>query len=194
MLAGKPRPAARVDAWKRATGQRDTATVLEHYALLPRVDDAIASKNLREARHLANIAASGVTANDALPLYYLQRVASVPDLARRHARAPERSWKFELWLASNLAQRDRASARALVEEQFNYFHKAPPAWPDVIAFYRDHGFVEQAKSMAQDCLLAMPSYRAACIASAKTESERAAERAAAEREAKRLADKIIKAK
>ena len=199
LLAGKPRPAARVEAWKTALKQRDTAAVIDHYALLPAIEEAIAARKLSEAFQLAQTAASGSTANDALPLYYLQTVTGlmqpgqmVPDLLRRHLRAPERSWKFELLMANSVAKRDRALGKALIEEQFQYFHKAPPAWPDLIAFYREQGFNAEAKSMAQECAWKLPSYRESCVHNAKTEAELQAEKAAAEREGKRLADKLIK--
>lgn len=199
LLVGKPRPTARSEAWKSTLKQRDTTVLLDHYALFPAIDEAIAAKRLPEALQLANTAASGATANDALPLYYLQTVTGlmrpgqmVPDLPRRHLRASERSWKLELLIASSLARRDRLGGKVLIEEQFLYFHKAPPAWPELIAFYRDNGFNTEAKSMAQECSAKMPSYRTACVQSAKTESEQQAEKAASEREGKRLSDKLIK--
>lgn len=201
VLAGKPRPAQRAEAWKSALKQRDTAVLLNHYALFPAIDEAIAAKRLPEALQLANTAASGPTTNDALPLYYLQTVTGlmqqgqmVSDLPRRHLRAPERSWKLELLIASSLAKRDRAVGKALIEEQFLYFHRAPPAWPELIAFYRENGFNTEAKTMAQECSAKLPAYRTACVQSAKTESEQQADKAAAEREGKRLADKLIKSR
>ncbi len=199
LLAGKPRPAARAQAWESVMKQRDTSVVLDHYAMFPAIEQAIATKRLPEALRLANLSASGATANDALPLYYLQLVTSlmqpgqlVPDLLRRHSRSPERSWKLELIIASSLAQRDRAVGKARIEEQFQYFQKAPPAWPDLIAFYRDNGFNVEAKSMAQECSLKMPSYRTPCVQAAKTESELQADNAVTEREAKRLVDKLTR--
>jgi predicted Zn-dependent protease len=199
LLAGKPRPPARAAPWKAALAERDTAVILQQYALIPSIESAIVARNLPEARRLAQQAASGVTANDAAPLVYLQMVtelvqpgAAAPDFQARNLRAAERSWQFQLRQAQTLARRDRARGRALAEQQFEYFRKAPPAWPDLIAFYRDNGFVDQAKAMAQDCVWAQPSYRVACLESAKTESDRAVEKAASEREAKRLVDKWIK--
>lgn len=199
LLAGKPRPPPRTERWKAVLAERDTAVILQQYALIPSIEAAISARNLPEARRLAQQAASGVTANDAAPLVYLQMVtelmqpgAVATDLQARNLRAAERSWQFQLRQAQILARRDRARARLLAEQQFEYFRKAPPAWPDLIAFYRDNGFIDQAKAMAQDCVWAQPSYRVACLESAKTESDRSAERAAGDREAKRLVDKWIK--
>ena len=115
--------------------------------------------------------------------------APVGDLARRHLNAAERSWKFEYLQSVGLAKSNRAGGRSLLDQQFAYFQKAPVLWPDVIAFYRDNGYLDDARAMAQTCLLRMPAYRAACSESAKTDAERQAEAAAAERKAKEIVDK-----
>lgn len=201
LMAGKPRPTARVEPWKAALKQRETAAVMDNYAQLPRVEEALARKNMVEAQRLAKSAASGPTANDALPLYYLQLVGTgnqpgygMYDLYKRHSQAKERSWKFELLAANMVAQRDRKLGRDMMEQQFVAFNKAAPAWPDVIAFYRDNGFVDQAKSMARDCAISMPSYRQACVDNSTTAAERAANDAANDQKAKQLVDKMFKKK
>ena len=201
LIAGKPRPVARVDVWKAAMRQSETAEVLDKYALLPGIDEALARKNFTKAQQLSKQAASGLTANDALPLYYQQMVFgmnqpgyTLADVYFRHAKAKERSWKFELMLASMVVRRDKALGREIAESQFNYFRKAPPAWPDMIVFYRENGFIDQARALSRDCALSMPSYRTVCIDSAKTDSEKAAEQAAADRKTKQVVDKMFKKK
>lgn len=161
----------------------------------------MANKNMAEAQRLAKIAASGLTANDALPLYYLQMVAPQNqrgatnyDTFVRHSRAVEKSWKFDMLMARLVAQNDKALGRQMVEQQFMAFRKAPPAWPDVIGFYRDHGFDDQAKAMARECTFTMPSYRQACVDNSITKAEQAARAAASEKKAQKMVDKLFKKK
>jgi hypothetical protein len=135
----------RTSPWEAARRDPATAEILAHYALLGQVEDALAWRDYASAVKTANVAASGRTANDALPLFLLGQSlalarpgAPVGDLARRHLNAAERAWKFEYLQSVGLAKSNRAGGRSLLDQQFAYFQKAPVLWPDVIAFYR-HG-------------------------------------------------------
>ena len=195
-LAGRPRVAARTAPWEAARKEPATAEILAHYAMLAQVDDALARRAYPEALKLATASASGRTATDALPLYTLAVAtlqanprAVTTDLARRHLAAPERSWKFELMAIDGETRRNRVNGRAMLEQQFAYFQKAPALWPDVIAYYRDNGYLPEAKAMAQTCIWKLGNYRDACIVSSTTEAERKEQQAATDRKAKELVDK-----
>ena len=199
LLQGRPRSPAQVKPWNDAVQQPATAEKLAHYALLPNVEAALAEARLKEAQKLAQDAASGASALDAMPLYYLSLANDLakarPDgveVLRRHMKSPERSWNLSVLLARRTAGSNRAAATAMLEEQFAQLGKVPVIWPDLIAFYRDHGQVEKAKNMSGTCVLEFAAYREQCIANAMTESERKTQEAANERKSKEIVDKTFK--
>lgn len=195
-LAGRPRPAARTAPWIAVRKDPATAEILAHYSMTADAEDALTRNANAEALKLASVAASGRTANDAWPLYTLIRAtqavrpnAPTADLARRQATAPERSWRFELYAIREEAKRNRPAARTHLNQQFDYYQKAPAMWPEMIAYLRDNGSLEEARSMAQTCALRAGIYRASCLDSATTDAERQVAQAASERKAKEIVDK-----
>jgi len=195
-IAERPRPPGRVAPWEAVRKEAGTAEILAHYALLGPAEEAIARKNYPEALRIATRAASGRTASDALPLMTLVSAnlaarpnVSVTALRDRHRNSVERSWKFELMAGQELARTNRTAGRKLIDEQFAYFRKAPVLWPDVIAFYRDNNYLDEARAMAGTCRLEMVSYSESCQESAKTVAEKQAEKAAGERKGKEIAER-----
>ncbi len=199
LLEGRARSPAKVKPWTDAVRDPPTAEKLEHYALLSSVSTALGEARVKDAQKLAQDAASGASALDAMPLYYLSLANDLakmrPDgleVLRRHLKAPERSWKLSLLLARRMATSNRTAATGMLEEQFAYLGKVPAIWPDLIAFYRDFGQVEKAKNLSGTCVLQFAAYRDACIANATTERERKVQEAASERKTKELVDKSFK--
>ena len=142
---------------------RCAACRLVHYDLLPNVEVALA-----EARP------DGV------------------EVSLLHMKSPEHSWNLSVLLARRTAGANRTAATAMLEEQFAQLGKVPVIWPDLSAFYRDHGQVEKAKNMSGTCVLEFAAYREQCIANATTESERKTQEAANERKSKEIVDKTFK--
>jgi predicted Zn-dependent protease len=195
-LATRPRPTARTASWEAVRHEAGTAEILAHYELQTKVSEALARNAYAEALKLAAQGASGRTANDALPLYTLRTVTllakpgtSVADLDRRQLAATERSWMYVFTVIKETAQANRSKARAMLEQQLAYFQKAPALWPDVIAFYRSNGYLDEARAMANTCVLQHGAYREACIDSARTDEEKKAMAAASEQKAKEIADR-----
>lgn len=199
LLAGRQRLPAQVKPWADALRDPSTAGKLAHYELLSQIEAALVDKRLKDAQRLAQDAASGASALDAMPLYYLSLVNDLaktrPDgveVLRRHLKAPERSWKLSLLLARRTASSNRAAATAMLEEQFTDLGKVPAIWPDLIAFYRDYDQVEKAKNLSRTCVLQFAAYREPCIANATTENERKVQDAATESKAKEIVDRTFK--
>jgi hypothetical protein len=197
LLAGRPRPTARTAPWEAARKEASTAEILAHYALLPKVEDALGRNAYTEALKTASVAASGRTASDAWPLSLLRTATmlakpgtSVAELDRRQLTAAERSWQYTSIIIKETAQTNRTNARAMLEQQFSYFQKAPALWPEVIGLYRNSGYLDEARAMANTCALKLASYRDACISNAQTDAEKKAISVASEQKGKELADRI----
>lgn len=196
-LEGRPRPTARTAPWEAIKNEAGTAEILAHYALLPKVEDALSRNAYAEALKTANVAASGRTANDAWPLSLLRTTTllakpgtSVAALDKRQFSAPERSWQYASIVIKEAAQNNRANARAMWEQQFAYFQKAPALWPEVVGLYRRSGYLDEARAMANTCALTLANYRDACIVNAQTDEEKRAIAAASEQKAKEIADQL----
>ncbi|MDM0029180.1 M48 family metalloprotease [Variovorax saccharolyticus] len=197
-LAGRPRSEARVEPWRKAARHPETAEILDHYAKAEMVPDLLESNRPQEAYKLARIAASGRTANDAMPVFQLAQASGAMRaspaqqqlILLRHLDATERSWKMVLQVSRNATRSNRTAAKNLLDAQFDLFGRPPMLYPEVIEFYRLNGFANEAKSLSATCTIRYADYRDACSASAKSDAEKQAEKAAAEREGKKLADQL----
>ncbi|WP_321952322.1 M48 family metalloprotease [Paraburkholderia bannensis] len=198
LIVGK-RPPATVAPWNAARAQRRTKEVLAHYALLADIDMLDAQRRYAEAWRLAQKAASGVTANDAAPDFYLVNALALSharsnetptQIFARNLKSPERSWRIQVMLAEAMLATNRAQARPFLESQFAYFGEAPKTWPDMIAFYRDSGDVNAGKQMAMTCGLKYADYRAACSDASMTPAEVAEIKAKTDAHAKIIVDNV----
>ncbi|MEM5401264.1 M48 family metalloprotease [Paraburkholderia unamae] len=198
LIAGK-RPPATTAPWEAARKQRHTKEVLAHYAMLSDIDMLEAQHRYVEAYRLAQRAASGATANDAAPDYYLANLLALSharssetpgQILARNQKAPERSWRVQVQLADAMAASNRAQARAFLEGQFAWFGQAPQTWPDMIAFYRDTGDVQRGKQMALACGINFANYRAACSNASMTPAELAQIKAKTDAHAKMIVDNV----
>ncbi|SDC70998.1 M48 family metalloprotease [Paraburkholderia lycopersici] len=198
LIAGK-RPPATTAPWQAARKQRHTKEVLAHYAMLGDIDMLEAQQRYAEAYRLAQKAASGATANDAAPDFYLANLLALSharsnetpaQILARNQRAPERSWRVQVQLADAMAASNRAQARAFLEAQFAWFGQAPQTWPDMIAFYRDTGDVQRGKQMALTCGVNFPNYRAACSNASMTPAELAQIKAKTDAHARMIVDNV----
>ncbi|SDJ46930.1 hypothetical protein SAMN04487926_1537 [Paraburkholderia steynii] len=142
--------------------------------------DLLIAGDRHTALKLAKQAASGKTANDATTVRTLATVVdetgsanqnAVTDILLRNLKAPERSWRIQVDIANRLSMTDRAKARVFLDQQFQYFGKAPKLWPDVIAFYQRTGDDQLSKQMALACAAALPDYRNACVTASQSAAE-----------------------
>jgi beta-barrel assembly-enhancing protease len=198
LIAGK-RPPAIVAPWDAARSQRRTKEVLAHYAMLADIDMLEAQHRYTDAWRLAQKAASGATANDAAPDFYLVNALALSharsseqptQIFARNLKSPERSWRIQVMLADAMLAANRAQARSFLESQFVYFGEAPKTWPDMIAFYRDSGEVQLGKQMAATCGLKYADYRAACSNASMTPAELAEIKAKTDAHAKIIVDNV----
>ncbi|MFD1557965.1 M48 family metalloprotease [Paraburkholderia silviterrae] len=196
LIAGKRVPATTAP-WEAARNQRRTKEVLAHYAMLADIDEAQAEHRYADAWRLAQKAASGASANDAAPDFYLANALALSharsnegpvQIFARNLKSPERSWRMQVWLADAMMATNRAQARAFLEAQFAYFGQAPKTWPDMIAFYRDSGDVQLGKQMALTCGLKFTDYRSACSNASMTPAELAEIKAKTDAHAKMIVD------
>lgn len=221
LMAGKPRPQATVEPWKRALAQPRTAAVLLNYQRVADARTALQQQDFRTARKLALEASSGPTAQHALPLMMLDLtenyadtnppVKTVPSrargtpqrpavvqrnihpLERNIGSEPDRAWRIYLTRANQLlGAGQNAQAKAVMADGMGYFDQAPAAWPEAIAFVGGLDGWDKAKQMAQTCAQRFPSSATLCQQAAASPQERAASQQKAEAKAKSIVDKWIK--
>ena len=215
LMAGKPRPTATVQPWKRALAQPKTAAVLMNYQRVTDAQAAIQQQDFRGARKLALEAASGPTAQHALPALMMDLTdnyaepnaarmrklpaASAPPqrrvdpLERNLKSEPDRAWRLYVIRANQLLGAGQtAQAKAVMVDGFGYFDKAPAAWPDAIAFSGQAEGWDKAKEMAQTCAKRFPSSASSCQQAAASPQDIAVAAKNAEDKAKSITDKWLK--
>ena len=176
----RPRPAPRTAPWKQALREAQTAEILAHFAMLPRIAEAHAAGKHAQALQLAKKAASGATENDATMLLTLQNAMQLngaPPLEQGRVLAKSRESLQPSWnaLRQSIALTALPSNPALGNEAmgvlFTAFGELPAAMPDTIAFYKLTNYGLGQTALLARCTL-YASYRNACIDSSKTEQER----------------------
>ena len=200
-LLPRPRPQPRVTPWRNALKEKATAEILAHYALLPRVEQLMASNKTRDALKLAMTAASGATASDGAALLRLYEVMQKTNTGSRTEQikvllrnqdSPQRSWAVQMVTANALAATDKVKAKEFLDQQYAYFGKASRTVPDVIGFYNvvlaDN---TTATMMALQCTVTNPRFREICADRAKTDAQRQAEKAQSEAKSKAIAEGIV---
>jgi predicted Zn-dependent protease len=186
LLKGKPRPPARVEPWTKAQTQPRTATILKNYQAASDAQAALQQKNLSNALKLANQAASGPTAQQALPVMALSLAQAAQSGANAKTQAAktldrnltsdiDRSWRIVALRTTDLMESGQKNqAHSVLDKGFDYFHQAPLAWPEAIAFYDKLDGSVKAKQLAQQCATNYPPYANQCNQAAMTPAEQAA--------------------
>lgn len=215
LMAGKPRPAATTQPWRRALAQPRTAAVLINYQRATDAQAALQQQDFRAARKLALEAASGPTAQHALPVLMLDlteiyaetqpaparraptRSAAVQrhvDPLDRNLRSePDRAWRIYVTRANKLLGAGQSTqAKSVMSEGFAYFDNAPAAWPDAIAFAGQAQGWDKAKQLAQTCAQRFPSSATLCRKAAASPQEVAEAARQSEAKAKSITDKWFK--
>ncbi|WP_232519287.1 M48 family metalloprotease [Caballeronia insecticola] len=181
-VMGDKRPDPRKDAWEAARKRGSTPTILTHYASTADVQNLQAAGQYSQALDLAQKAASGVTANDAYPVFLLSNLMALahsgsPDaqaqVLRRNQNSRDPSWLIQTNLARRVAVKDPRQGESFLLQQFDYFDRASITWPSVISYYREHGNVQHANELAQTCSIKYPDMKAACLAAAKAPTQQA---------------------
>ncbi|WP_250515476.1 M48 family metalloprotease [Caballeronia sp. INDeC2] len=181
-VMGDKRPDPRKEPWEAAKKRGATPTVLAHYASTTDVVSLQAAGQYGQALDQAQRAASGVTANDAYPLFLLTNLMALahsgsPDAQtqalRRNRNSRDPSWLIQANLARHIAANDPRQGESFLMQQFDYFDRAPAAWPSVVAYYRERGNVQHANELAQTCSLTYPEMKTACVAAAKAPTQQA---------------------
>lgn len=199
LMAGKPRPSATTAPWGKARAQRRTAALLKNYKAASDAQQALKMEDYALARKLAAQAASGPSATHALPLFTLSlaqagqgaRAASLLD--RNLASEADRSWQVYVMRANTLlGAGQRAPARKVMDQGFDYFRNSPLAWPDAIRFYGQAENWEKAKELAQECRTRFASYSGECDNAAQTPAERAEAERRSEQKSQSLVNKLFK--
>ena len=176
----RPRPAPRTAPWKQALREPQTAEILAHFALLPRIAQAHTAGKHGEALQLAKKAASGATENDATMLLTLQNAMQLngaPPVEQGKLLAKSRESLQPSWnaLRQSISLMTLPAQPALGNEAmgtlFTAFGELPAAMPDTIAFYKQTNYNLGLTPLLARCAL-YASYRNACIDSSKTEQER----------------------
>lgn len=211
LMEGKPRPAATVEPWQRALAQPQTAAVLKNYRLAMDAQAALQQQDHATARKLALAAATGPTAQHALPAMLLsltEGYASVAEARTRRSSArstvidpldrnlksePDRAWHIYALRANRLLQAGQAvQAKAVMREGFDYFGNSPAAWPDAIRFTAQTQGWPSAKQLAQNCASRFPSHDSICMQAAQSPEDIAATERRSEQKAKSITDKWFK--
>lgn len=202
LMAGKPRPAATIAPWDKARAQRRSAAVLKNYQSANAAQQALQAQDYAQARKLAAQAASGPTAQQALPLLALSMAQGEPGKPSARAAAlldrnlqseGDRAWRIYVLRANNLlGSGQRAPATAVMNQGFEYFKDAGLAWPEAIAFYGQTDSWDKARKLAQECASRFPSYAGACNTAAQTPAEQAEAKRRGEQKAQSLVDRLFK--
>lgn len=215
LMAGKTRPAATVQPWNRALAQPKTAAVLVNYQRVADAQTSIQQQDFRGARKLALEAASGPTAQHALPVLMMDLTDNFADAAVTRGRTtspssaqpqrrvdpldrnlksePDRAWRLYVMRANRLLGAGQtAQAKAVMADGFDYFDKVPAAWPDAIAFSGQANGWDKAKELAQTCAKRFPSSAIICQQAAASPQDIATAEKNAEAKAKSITDKWLK--
>ena len=185
LLKGRVR--AQAAPWKEIVTNRAVSETFAHYALLPRIDELARAHKLPEAIKLANVMASGATEADgtanAMLFNLLHTENRLPLEAQlgvllRNQKSPHRSWAVQVLAAKWMATVNPAQAKLFIEQQFEYFEKAPNTVPDMIGFYTDSLKSPMlAASLNIPCMASNPRYRQACMDRSQTDAQRQANKA-----------------
>lgn len=202
-------PRARVQSapWKEVIKNKSVAEVLAHYSLLSKVDELAQARRLPEAIKLANVAASGATEADGTSVITLFNLLHQENrlpldaqlsVLLRNQNSPHRSWAAQVLAAKWMATTNPAQAKLFIEQQFEYFGKAPRTVPDMIGFYTESLKNPMlAASLNIPCMASNPRYRQACIDRSLTDTQRqtnkATQEARTDKMGKKLGDKLGKA-
>jgi predicted Zn-dependent protease len=181
-VMGDNRPDARRDPWEAARKRGSTPAILAHYASTTDIQNLQAAGQYAQALELAQKAASGVTANDAYPVFLMSNLMALshsgsPDaqaqVLRRNLNSRDPSWLIQANLARRVAARDPRQGESFLLQQFDYFDRASITWPSVIAYYRERGNVQHANELAQTCSIKYPDMKAACLAASQPPTQQA---------------------
>lgn len=186
-LPKSPRVRVQAAPWKEVTRNKSVAEVFSHFALMPRIEELVRLHKLGDAIRLANVMASGATAADGtagITLFnLLHQENRLPLDARlavllRNQQSPQRSWAAQVLAAKWMATVNPAQAKLFLEQQFEYFGKAPRTVPDMIGFYTESlKNPLLAASLNIPCMASNPQYRQACMDRSQTEAQRQANKA-----------------
>ena len=210
LLAGKPRPSATVQPWLDAQAHPVTAAVLQNYRTAFDAQTALQKQDHATARTLALAAASGPTADHALPTMLLSLTEGYAGAAEKRGRKPpvskpidpldrnlqserDRAWQIYTLRATRLLSGGQAvQAKAVIKDGLDYFGGTPSAWPDAIRFTAAADGWPAAKQVAQHCAKRFPTYQSICAQAAQSPQEVAASQALAEKKGNSLADRLLK--
>jgi Zn-dependent protease with chaperone function len=203
-LLPRPRIAPRKAPWQAALRDPNTAEILAHFALLPRIAQLQAAGKQGDALKLAQTAASGATAGDATMLLTLQeamRRTGAPPINQALVLLSNKDWTERSWNAMRqgvylgFLPAQPAMAKEMMTALFTTFGEPSAAMPDMVAFYLQTKDQFALTGMLARCLQ-YASYRKACGESSKTDQERAQEeskaKARTDQLGKNAADKVQK--
>ncbi|SDB82091.1 M48 family metallopeptidase [Paraburkholderia lycopersici] len=174
-IVGNNMPDARVAPWNAVRKRSVVTQQITHYSAIGDLQGAQAGGQYAQALQLAQMIASGATADDALPVFLLANSMSLAgsrqsdaqlQVLMRNLNARERSWQIQTTVASRMAARDPNKSESFLLGQFDYFGKASVAWPGLISYYRERGNLAHAKELAQTCSTQYLDMASACTAAA----------------------------
>ncbi len=198
-LLPRVRPKPRVAPWQAVLKEKQTAQVLAHYALFPRIEKALHEGKYKEAQRMAKAAGSGATAGDGKAVSVLVNVMQKTGMGDRAEQQktlllnqtwPQRSWAVQVQVAQLMAKTDVAAGKAFLEQQYQYFGSAPRAMPDLIAFYTSVGERNAASVLSLQCTVTNARFREVCQENVRTDAERQMDKAKAEARSKALVDGV----
>ncbi len=188
---------------KAMLANRRTQTLLNNYQVAYKVMEAPQSPG---AVALARQAASGPTANHAVPLFALYTAASTqPSAARGLPRdlgslfepnfesQTDRAWVLYTERSTRLKEKGQKDAsKRLLERGLNHFALAEEAMPYAVKFYGEIDGWDKAKLQAQQCRQRFPRMANRCNSAALSPQEIAAVDQRTEKKANAIVDKLLK--
>lgn len=181
LLQAGPRAKPHKTEWDAARRDKSTAAILQNYAYLKSVDDALSSQNYRQAYALAQRAASGPTRDHGMPVVALYRVMELGSIGTpqqrleillRNQNAVYPSWGVQTATAALIAQTDQAKGLAYLKSAQERFGYPESTFPYVIVALAEHNDVKSAQDVSRICVQKAPRMALACMGSARTTAEK----------------------
>ena len=199
ILTGGPRAKPRKAEWDAARKEKTTAAILQNYALLNTVDNALAEKNYKQAYAQAQKAASGPTKDHGMPvvrMYHVMSEAGIGtpkqrlDVLLRNFDSTYPAWSVQKATAALIGQTDEKKGLEYLMKAQQMFGYPQGTFPDVILALAEKNDVKNATEVSRMCIEKAPRMAIICMGNTKTAAEKKEAQAKDEQHQERLGENL----
>lgn len=174
LMQNREWPAARDAEWKKTKNHRSVQRAFAGYKKVADAQLALSAGNQSDARRFARDSYTEETQGHALPAMvlwqsgYTDKNNTMAKAMLANMRSPQhRSWRTYMVYSQYLHQRGKTrDAKAVLDEGFGHFARAPVAWNDYIGMQVEFKDLAKAQQLAGECRQKFPTFGAACQRSA----------------------------